>query len=83
MIDRALYSIIVLSSPCPYPGFTKEEWEKVISENPYIIKDSMLPVDVTSSLRNACAENLEGKNVFLSPTESKVSQAVAVVFNNM
>jgi hypothetical protein len=83
-IDRALYSIIILNSPCPYPTvFTKEEWEKIIFENPYVIKDSVLPVDVSSSLRNACADNFEGKNVFLTPTDSKVSQVAAIVFNNM
>ncbi len=85
MLDRALSSVIVLSSSCPYPAsiFTNREWQKITRENPYVVTDSVLPTEVVSSLRNACADCLEGKTVFLPVYDSEISQAVSRIFNDM
>ncbi|CAG8635418.1 9950_t:CDS:10, partial [Acaulospora morrowiae] len=81
----ALSSVIVLSSPCPYPApiFTSREWQKIIRENPYAITDPVLPADVLSSLRSASVDRLKGKTNFLSIYDSEVGQAVSRIFNDI
>jgi len=81
----ALSSIIVLSLPCPYPAhiFASREWQTIIHENPYIVADSVLPSEILSSLRNALADSLEGKPLFLSLSDSEIGRAVSRIFNDM
>ncbi|CAG8608083.1 8978_t:CDS:10 [Diversispora eburnea] len=65
----ALFSIIVLISPCPYPSyiFTIQKWQMITRENPYTIADPVLPMEVLPFLRNASADSLEGKTAFFCP----------------
>ncbi|CAG8545342.1 7541_t:CDS:10, partial [Acaulospora morrowiae] len=81
----ALSSIIAFSSSCPYPAsiFTNREWQNITCENPYVVTDPVLPTEVMSSLRNASADCLEGKTIFLSVYDSEISQAVSRIFNAM
>ncbi len=83
--DRALSSIIVLSLHCPYPShiFTGREWQTIIRENPYIVADSILPTEISSSLRSASADSLEGKTAFLSIDDSEIGRVVSRIFNDM
>ncbi|CAI2193351.1 2299_t:CDS:2, partial [Funneliformis geosporum] len=61
-----------------------ETLEKVITrENPYAISDSILPTEVLSSLRNASADFLKGKNVFLSLSDSEIGRVDSRIFNDM
>jgi hypothetical protein len=84
MVHRALCSIIALTEPCPYPAvFTKQEWKKIIRENPYAITGSVLPEKTAISLRNASAASLEG-DLFLSPVDSsEIARAASRTFNDM
>ncbi|CAG8704847.1 6916_t:CDS:2 [Funneliformis caledonium] len=70
-----LSSIIVLSLHCPYPShiFTGQEWQTIIIENSYIVADSILPTEISSSLWNASADSLERKTVFLFIDDSEIS----------
>ncbi|CAG8747539.1 18528_t:CDS:10 [Dentiscutata erythropus] len=81
----ALSSVIVLNSPCPYPGhiFTNREWRAITCENPYVITEPVLPSDVCFSLRNSLAEFMEGKAPFLSLEDSEIGRVVSRIFNDM
>lgn len=85
MLDRALSSVIVLNSPCPYPDhiFTIREWRTITRENPYVITEPVLPSDVCFSLRNSLAEFMEGKAPFLSLGDSEIGRVVSRIFNDM
>ncbi|CAG8821151.1 45145_t:CDS:10, partial [Gigaspora margarita] len=85
MLDRALSSVIVLNSPCPYPGhiFTNREWRAITSENPYVITEPVLPSDVCFSLWNSLAEFMEDKAPFLSLRDSEIGRVVSRIFNDM
>ncbi|GES94274.1 hypothetical protein GLOIN_2v1700036 [Rhizophagus clarus] len=49
----ALSLIMVFHWPCPYPSFTIEEWEEIMSTNPYKIQESPLPQEILLRLREA------------------------------
>ncbi|CAG8745750.1 17312_t:CDS:2 [Cetraspora pellucida] len=85
LLVSALSSIIVLSSPCPYPAhiFTSREWQTIIDKNPYSVKNLVLPSEILSSLRNASADSLEGKTHFFSISDSEIGRAVSRTFNDM
>ncbi|CAG8643337.1 17784_t:CDS:2 [Acaulospora morrowiae] len=74
----ALSSVIVLSSPCPYPAyiFTHHEWQMITRENSYTTVDPVLPMEVLFSLQNVSTDSLEGKASFLSLGDFEISRVV-------
>ncbi|RUS24079.1 hypothetical protein BC938DRAFT_474156, partial [Jimgerdemannia flammicorona] len=78
----ALSSIIVLQSPCPYPVFTNRQWRKIMGESPYLNSWPVLPVEISSSLKEGSTDFLEGKNAYLSGTDSDMSRTTARIFND-
>jgi hypothetical protein len=70
--------------PCPYPSiFTKNEWQKIMCENPYAINQPVISEEISASLCCACAECMKGKDVYLSMDDSAVSLQASRAFNDM
>ncbi|CAG8679818.1 3865_t:CDS:2, partial [Scutellospora calospora] len=80
----ALASIIVLSSPCPYPYeyFTFNEWNLITETNPYKIDGTVIPPSVSTSLHEAAKNVMLGKNVYMNAEESFIEQSAAKTFND-
>ncbi|CAJ0754356.1 24472_t:CDS:2, partial [Entrophospora sp. SA101] len=68
----ALSSIIVLSSPCPYPHncFTIEEWDQIINNNPYQININFIQKEISHNLNEMVKNFMFNKRVQLQPVES-------------
>ncbi|CAG8800270.1 21929_t:CDS:10, partial [Cetraspora pellucida] len=81
----ALASIIVLSSPCPYPYeyFTFNEWSLITETNPYKIEETIIPPSVSANLHEAAKKVVIGKNVFMNAEESSIGQTAARIFNEL
>ncbi|CAG8539507.1 13614_t:CDS:2 [Ambispora gerdemannii] len=79
----ALSSIIVLTSPCPYPIFTIEEWNKIIKENPYTIENHPIPPEMSSILHQASCNNFIGKDATIDGGNSQLGKNVARAFNEL
>ncbi|KAG9304586.1 hypothetical protein G9A89_020150 [Geosiphon pyriformis] len=80
----ALSSIIVLSSPCPYPSlFTIQEWKEVTEDNPYTVQESSLSPDILSSLNEASFNHFLGMDTYMEGGKSKLSRLVARSFNDL
>ncbi|CAI2188375.1 238_t:CDS:2, partial [Funneliformis geosporum] len=73
----SLSSIIVLRNTCPYPIFTNDEWNVIIGTNPYTIRESTLPPEISFSLRVASFNHFLAKDVFMKSGESKLGRTVA------
>ncbi|GBC07745.1 hypothetical protein RclHR1_07670010 [Rhizophagus clarus] len=66
----ALSLIMVFHWPCPYPSFTIEEWEEIMSTNPYKIQESPLPQEILLRLREAYNNHFIGNDVFMNGGET-------------
>lgn len=74
---------MILSWPCPYPMFTKQEWKEITSLNPYILNEPPLSPEISSSLYDATRKHLISKDIFLNGGSSNLSRAVACSFNDL
>lgn len=54
-----------------------------MGENPYLNSWPVLSVEISSSLRDASADFLEGRNVYLPGTDSDMSRTTARIFNDV
>lgn len=80
---RALSSIIVLSSPCPYPNFTNVEWHKIIQENPYQLQKPIILPSISRALLEASRKHVVGEDSYMLPESSELSRAAARTFNDL
>ncbi|KAF0399402.1 hypothetical protein F8M41_009705 [Gigaspora margarita] len=73
----ALASVIVISSPCPYPYkyFTLEEWDYITKANPYSIKKNTIPQhEVPVEAPSKISEDLHRCNYYkATDTKSYIS----------
>ncbi|GBC15880.2 hypothetical protein GLOIN_2v1140040 [Rhizophagus irregularis DAOM 181602=DAOM 197198] len=80
----ALSSIMVLRWPCPYPEiFTNREWAEITKLNPYTVKNSPLPQEISTSLHEATCNHFIGEDVFMNGGKTKLSRDVACSFNDL
>ncbi|CAI2186768.1 7531_t:CDS:10 [Funneliformis geosporum] len=69
----ALSSIMVLHCPCPYPKiFTNKEWAEITKSNPYTIKNSPLPQEISTSLHEAACKSFIGEDAFMNGGNTKL-----------
>ena len=80
---RALVSIMVLSSPCPYPGFTKNEWNKILQENPYKIQGPIIPSSISNVILEVSRKHVIGEDSYMDADTSELSRAAACTFNDL
>ncbi|CAB5193521.1 unnamed protein product [Rhizophagus irregularis] len=66
-----------------YTPYSQRESEKITSSNHYILNESSLSFEVSSSLHDATHKNLINGNVFMNGGSSNLSQAVACIFNDL
>ncbi|CAI2186703.1 11815_t:CDS:10, partial [Funneliformis geosporum] len=81
----ALASIIVISSPCPYPYeyFTLEEWDYITKTNPYSIEKNTIPSTISASLYEAAEECVFGRSIYMNAEESFLSKCAGRIFNDL
>ncbi|CAG8512968.1 46250_t:CDS:2, partial [Gigaspora margarita] len=82
---KALASVIVISSPCPYPYeyFTLEEWDYITKANPYSIKKNTIPQSISASLYEAAEECVFGSSIYMNAGESFLSKCAGRIFNDL
>ena len=88
MYYRTLASIIVISSPCPYPYeyLTLEEWDYITKTNPYSIEKNMkniIPLSISASLYEAAEECVFGRSIYMNAEESFLSECAGRNFNDL
>jgi len=76
-------SIIVLSSPCPYPNFTNVEWHKIIQETPYRFQKPIILPSISCALLEASRKHVVGEDSYMLPESSELSRAAARTFNEI
>jgi hypothetical protein len=69
--------------PYPYPSFTIEEWEEIMSTNPYKIQESPLSQEILLRLCEAYNNYFIGNDIFMNGSEIKLSRIVACSFNDL
>ncbi|CAJ0767073.1 16965_t:CDS:2, partial [Entrophospora sp. SA101] len=79
----AIASIIVLSSPCPYPNFTAQEWNEITKTNPYKIHHPVIPPSVSRSLQEAAIKIVMGEDYYMHPDNSEINKLAARTFNEL
>jgi hypothetical protein len=79
----ALSSIMLLSSPCPYPVFTQREWRDIVTNNPYALKEPSLPSELSLSLQNVASRHLYGGDVYMHAGYTELSRKIARSFNDL
>ncbi|RUP47255.1 hypothetical protein BC936DRAFT_145937 [Jimgerdemannia flammicorona] len=58
---------MVFHQICPYPNFTRQEWQSVIKTNPYDVKKPILPDSLSNAFHGAIVKHSLGEDSYMIP----------------
>ncbi|RUP44408.1 hypothetical protein BC936DRAFT_149496 [Jimgerdemannia flammicorona] len=79
----ALSAIMVFHQICPYPNFTRQEWQSVIKTNPYGVKKPIIPDSLSTAFHDAIVKHSLGEDSYMIPDSTDLSRAAARTFNEL